>query len=159
MPLPIYIYFKLSKMGVSYLESFNLLTILVLWYQRWFVFFFNLFYFIYLFLAALGLRCCTRDFSSCGEWGLLFVAVHGLLIAVASLLLWSTGSRCAGFSSCGSRALLLRGMRDLPRPGLKPVSPAVAGGFFFFFFFKKFTFFYLFIYDCVESLFLCEGFL
>ena len=24
-------------------------------------------------------------FSSCGEWGLLFVAVRGLLIAVASL--------------------------------------------------------------------------
>ena len=44
-------------------------------------------------------------------------------------------------------------------------------GFFFFFkpvcfflfvclfFLKKFTFFYLFIYDCVESSFLCEGFL
>ena len=29
----------------------------------------------------------------------------------------------------------------------------------FFFFFKKFTFFYLFIYDCVESSFLREGFL
>ena len=42
-------------------------------------------YFIYLFLAALGLHCCTRAFSSCGEWGLLFIAVHGLLIAVASL--------------------------------------------------------------------------
>ena len=28
---------------------------------------------------------------------------------------------------------------------------------FFFFFFKKFTFFYLFIYDCVESSFLCDG--
>ena len=25
-------------------------------------------------------------FSSCSEWGLLFVAVHGLLIAVASLV-------------------------------------------------------------------------
>ena len=42
--------------------------------------------FIYLFMAPLGLRCCTRAFSSCGEWGLLFVAVCGLLIAVASLL-------------------------------------------------------------------------
>ena len=40
--------------------------------------------FIYLFLAALGLRCCT--FSSCGERGLLFVAVRGLLIAVAYLV-------------------------------------------------------------------------
>ena len=25
-------------------------------------------------------------FSSCGEWGLLFFAVHGLLIAMASLV-------------------------------------------------------------------------
>ena len=37
-------------------------------------------------MAALGLRCCTGAFSSCGEWVLLFVAVHGLLIAVASLV-------------------------------------------------------------------------
>ena len=42
--------------------------------------------FIYLFMAALGLRCCPRAFSSCREWGLLFVAVCGLLIAVASLI-------------------------------------------------------------------------
>ena len=47
-------------------------------------FFFNLF--IYLFLAALGLRCCAWAFSSCGERGLLFVVVHRLLIAVASLV-------------------------------------------------------------------------
>ena len=40
---------------------------------------------IYLFLAALGLHCHARDFSSCGERGLLFIAVCGLLIAVASL--------------------------------------------------------------------------
>ena len=39
-----------------------------------------------LFLAALGLRCCMRAFSSCGERGLLFVVVHGLLIEVASLV-------------------------------------------------------------------------
>ena len=45
-------------------------------------FVFNLFV---LFLAALGLRCCARAFFSCGERGLLFVAVRGLLIAVASL--------------------------------------------------------------------------
>ena len=42
--------------------------------------------FIYLFLAALGLRCCAWAFSGCGERGLLFVAVGGLLIAVASLV-------------------------------------------------------------------------
>ena len=37
-------------------------------------------------MAVLGLRCCARAFSSCSEWGLLFVAVHGLLIAVPSLV-------------------------------------------------------------------------
>ena len=42
--------------------------------------------FVYLFLAALGLCCCAWAFSSCCEQGLLFVAVRGLLIAVASLV-------------------------------------------------------------------------
>ncbi|KAJ8797011.1 hypothetical protein J1605_001821 [Eschrichtius robustus] len=32
-------------------------------------------------------------------------------------------------SNCGSRAQLLRGMWDPPRPGLEPVSPALAGRF------------------------------
>ena len=41
---------------------------------------------MYLFMAVLGLRCCVRAFSSCGERGLLFVAVPGLLIVVASLV-------------------------------------------------------------------------
>ena len=34
-------------------------------------------------MAALGLRCCAWAFFSCGQQGLLFTAVHGLLIAVA----------------------------------------------------------------------------
>ena len=42
--------------------------------------------FIYLFLVALGLRCCMLAFSSCIKRGLLFVAVRGLLIVVASLV-------------------------------------------------------------------------
>ena len=41
---------------------------------------------IYLLLAALDLRCCVRAFSSCGKQGLLFIAVCGLLIVVASLV-------------------------------------------------------------------------
>ena len=52
--------------------------------DEWLIDLFILFYL--LFLAVLGLRCCTRAFSSCGERGLLFVAVRGLLIAVASLV-------------------------------------------------------------------------
>ena len=51
---------------------------------RIFMYFFFL-NFIYLFLAALGLHCCTWAFSSWGEQGLLFVAVRGLLM-VASLV-------------------------------------------------------------------------
>ena len=43
--------------------------------------------FIYLFiLAVLDRHCCVWAFSSCVEWGLLFVVVRGLLIAVASLV-------------------------------------------------------------------------
>ena len=37
-------------------------------------------------LAALGSRCWVQAFSSYGEQGLLFIAVRGLLIAVASLV-------------------------------------------------------------------------
>ena len=46
----------------------------------------DLFIFIYLFLAALGLRCCMPVFSRCGERGLLFFAACGPLIGVASLV-------------------------------------------------------------------------
>ena len=42
--------------------------------------------FIHPFMAALGLCCCARAFSSCSERGLLFVVVCGLLTAVASLV-------------------------------------------------------------------------
>ena len=72
-------------------------------------FFFNKF--IYLWLR-LGLHCCARAFSSCGERGLLFIAVHGLLIAVASLCCgahalgtWASVVVARGLSSRGSRAL------------------------------------------------------
>ena len=53
------------------------------------------FFLIYLFLAALGLHCCARAFSSCDEQVLLFVAVRELLRA----------SHCSGFSCCGARTL------------------------------------------------------
>ena len=87
----------------------------------------------------------------------VFVSVRGLSLVAASgghsssrcaglspsqpLLLRSTGSRRAGsvvvehrlqtlrLSNCGSRAQLLHGMWDLPRLGLEPVSPALAGRF------------------------------
>ena len=76
----------------------------------------------------LGLRCCTRTFSSCGERGLFFVAVRRLLTVVASLVaeheflgagpqqFWPTG------------LISLWHVWDLPGPGIEPVSPALAGG-------------------------------
>ena len=47
-------------------------------------FFFKFIFFIYFWLR--WVCCCARAFSSCGERGLLFVAVRRLLIAVASLV-------------------------------------------------------------------------
>ena len=93
--------------------------------------YFGLFFFyklIYLFLAVLGLRFCTRAFSSCGKRGPLFIAVRGPLTVAASLVA-EHRLQTRRLSRCGSRAQLLRGMWDLPRPGLEPVSPALAGGF------------------------------
>ena len=79
-------------------------------------------------MAVLGLRFCARAFSSCGRRGPLYIAVRGPLTVAASLI---AGHRLQTrrLSSCGSRAQLLRSTRDLPRPGLEPVSPALAGRF------------------------------
>ena len=86
----------------------------------------------------LGLHSCPQAFPSCGEGGLLFVAGHGLLTAVASLVVGHRLQVCR-LSSCGARILehrlhsyatwaeLLRGTWDLPRPGIEPMSPALKG--------------------------------
>ena len=58
--------------------------------------------------------------------GHLFIAVRGPLTITASLVAEHRLQTCR-LSNCGSRAQLLRGMWDLPRPGLEPVSPALAG--------------------------------
>ena len=79
-------------------------------------------------MAVLGLRFCARAFSSCGKRGPLFITVRGPLTIAASLVA-EHRLQTRRLSSCGSRAQLLRGMWDLPRPGLEPVSPALAGRF------------------------------
>ena len=76
----------------------------------------------------LGLRFCARAFSSCGKRGPLFIVVRGPLTIAASLVA-EHGLQTRKLSSCSSWAQLLRGMWDLPRPGLEPVSPALAGRF------------------------------
>ena len=79
-------------------------------------------------MAVLGHRFCARAFSSCGKWGPLFIALRGPLIIAASLVV-EHRLQTRRLSNCGSRAQLLRGMWDLPRPGLESVSSALAGRF------------------------------
>ena len=72
-----------------------------------FFFLINLFWLHWVFVAV------RRAFSSCGERGLLFVALHRLLITVASLVVcraqalgaWASVVVACRLSSCGSRAL------------------------------------------------------
>ena len=60
--------------------------------------------FIYLFIfGVLGLRFCARTFSSCGEWGPLFIAVRGPLTVAASPVA-EHRLQMRRLSSCGSRA-------------------------------------------------------
>ena len=88
---------------------------------------FNYFIFIYfwlcwVFVSVRGL------FSSCGKRGPLFIAVRGPLTIVASLVA-EHRLQTRRLSSCGSWTQPLCSMWDLPRPGLEPVSPALAGRF------------------------------
>ena len=100
------------------------------------------FFFLFFFLAALGLCCSMRDF--------FFVAACGLLsscgVRVFSLQLWCLDSRARGLcslqhsrslvearglSSCGAWAQLPCSMWDLSsQPGIEPGSPALEGEFF-----------------------------
>ena len=79
-------------------------------------------------MAVLGLRFCARAFSSCGKWGPLFTAVRGPL-TIAAPPAADHRLQTRRLSNCGSWAYSLRGMWDLPRPGLEPVYPALAGRF------------------------------
>ena len=89
------------------------------------LFFFLINLFI-LFMAVLGLHFSARALSSCGKRGPLFIAVRGPLTIAASPVV-EHRLQTRRLSSCGSRAQLLCGMWDLPRPGLEPLSPASAG--------------------------------
>ena len=89
--------------------------------RLFFYYFFKIYLFIYLFLAALGLRCCAWAFFSCRERELFFTAVCGLLIAVASLVaahrLQSAGSVVAAHGLSCSMACGI-----FPDQGLNPCS-------------------------------------
>ena len=85
------------------------------------------YYFIY-FFGCVGSSFLCEGFLQLRQLGPLFIAVRGPLTIVASLVV-EHRLQTRRLSSCGSRAQLLRGMWDLPRPGLEPVSLALAGRF------------------------------
>ena len=96
-------------------------------------FFFNSRSLIYLLFIYLFIYGCVGPSFLCE--GFLYLRRAGATLhrgARAShyrrpLLLAEHRLQTRRLSSCGSRAQLLRGMWDLPRPGLEPVSPALAG--------------------------------
>ena len=82
--------------------------------------------FMYLLMVVPCLHCCAWAFSSCAEWGSSPVGCTGFHCAGFSCCS-SSGSRLLGFSSCGVQAQLLHSTWNLPGPGIKPFSPALAG--------------------------------
>jgi len=81
---------NLHYMAHAICSTWNDLQILFLWW----IFIFRAsaqiapfsYLFIYSFLAALALHCCTWAFSSCSKQELLFIEVRRLLMAVAFLV-------------------------------------------------------------------------
>ena len=92
------------------------------------LFIFILFFYLFMAFFGGGRRFCARAFSSCGKRGPLFIALSGPLTIAASPVA-EHRLQMRRLSNCGSRAQLLHGMWDLPRPGLEPGSPALAGRF------------------------------
>ena len=92
-------------------------------------FFFFLIYFIYLFLAALGLHCCARALCSRGNLGPLFIVVHGPPIAAVPPAaehglqahgpqqLWHAGSAVVAHGpSCSATCGIFPDQGPNPRP-------------------------------------------
>ena len=85
--------------------------------------------------TVLGLHCCLVFslglLSSCGvgfslQWLLLLYSLDSRTHSFSSCSSWALEHR---LNSCGTWASLLCSMWDLPRSGIKPMSPVWAGGF------------------------------
>ena len=81
--------------------------------------------------AGVTLHCGAQAshcdvFSCCGARALAAQASVVVAYGLSSCGLQALECR---LSSCGAQVSLLRGMWDLPGPGLEPVSPVLAGGF------------------------------
>ena len=115
---------KLQRKWSSYVTFTQFLLMLI------YIYILKFYLFIYLFIyCCVGSSfLCEGFLSSCGKWGPLFIAVRGPLTIAASLVA-EHRLQMRRLSNCGSRAQLLRRMWDLPRPGIEPVSSALAGRF------------------------------
>ena len=130
---------------LSYFLISSLISSLTHWVFKIFLInLFILFYFLvgvgslllragFLLLQEVGATLCCgvcashcSGFSCCRAWALGMQASVVVACGLSSCGSWALECR---FSSCGAQALLLRGMWDLPRPGIRPVSPVLASGF------------------------------
>ena len=86
----------------------------------------------HLYLAQMRLWISTFFFLRYCFWLCwVFLVGQGLyLVAVCGLSSYGSPALEYRLYSCGPQALLLRGMWDLPRSGIEPVPPALAGRFF-----------------------------
>ena len=86
--------------------------------------------------AGFSLAVASGDRSSCSAWAFHCVVEHGLegsrasVAVVCGLSSWGSWALEHRLSSCGdSRGLVGDGMWYLPGPGIKSMSPALAGRF------------------------------
>ena len=76
------------------------------------LFFFNLKTNLFIYLAVLGLCCCARAFSSCGERGLLFMRCAAFARALG---VWASVVVAHGLS-CSAACGIFPDQRSNPRP-------------------------------------------
>ena len=88
-------------------------------------------------MALLGLCRCVGFSLVEANGGYCLVAVSRLGIGAASFAaehsrcgVWASAVAARGLNRCGAWAQLLQRMWDLPRSGIEPVSPALAGKLF-----------------------------
>ena len=87
-------------------------------------FFFNFFFYLWLCWVSVSVRGLSLVATSGGHSSSWCAG-----LSLSRSLVAEHRLQMLRLSSCGSRAQLLRGMWDLPSPGLEPVSPALAGRF------------------------------
>ena len=99
----------------------------------------NSVFFLSIYLAVLGLNCCSDFSPSFGEGGLLS-SCSAQASLCGGFTCWGTGSGLAGLSSCcsqalehsldswGPRAQLFHGVWDLPILGIEPRVSSIGRG-------------------------------